>query len=100
MRIGLFGYRAQIKYSVNQFLASIDISDFLTEEIKGPDDFKCKGDNCSFEEPAMNELILSVFGGSSITIDCIQARDDRIFASSQLIFCNNNPLYLLRKNEK
>jgi ABC-type multidrug transport system ATPase subunit len=49
---------------------SIDISDFLTEEIKGPSDFKCSGNACSFEEPAMNELILSVFGDSSITIDC------------------------------
>ncbi|KAF8339814.1 uncharacterized protein EI90DRAFT_2967001 [Cantharellus anzutake] len=50
---------------------SIDISDFLTEEIKGPAFFKCKtGSGCSFEEPAMNQLINDVFGDSYITLNC------------------------------
>ncbi|CCG81883.1 Putative uncharacterized protein [Taphrina deformans PYCC 5710] len=51
---------------------SIDISDFLTEEIKGPGSFTCssKEKTCRFEEPAMNELISDVFGDKSITLDC------------------------------
>lgn len=54
---------------------SVDISDFLTEEIKGPGSFKCNqnkgGSNkCSFEEPAMNDLISSIIGDSSITLAC------------------------------
>lgn len=51
---------------------SIDISDFLTEEIKGPGSFSCssKDRTCKFEEPAMNELISDVFGDRSITLDC------------------------------
>ncbi|EPS43861.1 hypothetical protein H072_2160 [Dactylellina haptotyla CBS 200.50] len=58
---------------------SIDISDFLTEEIKGPAEFSCtasydpadaKTDGCSFSEPAMNQLISDVFGDKSITLDC------------------------------
>lgn len=51
---------------------SIDISDFLTEEIKGPGSFTCSSgqDTCRFEEPAMNELISDVFGDRSITLDC------------------------------
>ncbi|KJA19756.1 hypothetical protein HYPSUDRAFT_44037 [Hypholoma sublateritium FD-334 SS-4] len=50
---------------------SIDISDFLTEEIKGPAKFSCKsGDGCKFEEPAMNVLIDQVFGDSFITLKC------------------------------
>ncbi|CAG8828061.1 5501_t:CDS:2, partial [Gigaspora rosea] len=41
------------------------------EEIKGPADFKCKNTNdCRFSEPAMNELILSVFGDDNIILDC------------------------------
>ena len=56
---------------------SIDISDFLTEEIKGPASFssiKTEGgsskDGSKFEEPAMNNLIKSVFGDESITMQC------------------------------
>ncbi|KAI5808588.1 hypothetical protein DFH27DRAFT_539705 [Peziza echinospora] len=55
---------------------SIDISDFLTEEINGPAAFSCssshknRADDCSFSEPAMNDLIKSVFGDESITLDC------------------------------
>lgn len=48
-----------------------DISDFLTEEIKGPAKFSCKsGEGCKFEEPAMNQLIDQVFGDSFITLQC------------------------------
>ncbi|EJU04900.1 hypothetical protein DACRYDRAFT_114221 [Dacryopinax primogenitus] len=49
---------------------SIDLSEFLTEAIKGPATFKCTGNKCSFEEPAMNELIEEVFGDKSITLAC------------------------------
>lgn len=54
---------------------SVDISDFLTEEIKGPGSFNCaqtKGgaNKCSFEEPAMNQLISSIIGDSSIFLSC------------------------------
>ena len=54
---------------------SIDISDFLLYEIKGPATFSCSSshsgrDGCYFSEPAMNDLIKSVFGDSSITLDC------------------------------
>lgn len=55
---------------------SIDISEFLLYEIKGPATFSCSttgrsGDEgCFFSEPAMNDLIKSVFGDESITLDC------------------------------
>lgn len=48
-----------------------DIGDFLKEEIKGPATFSCKsGAGCKFEEPAMNDLIDSIFGDRYITLDC------------------------------
>ena len=55
---------------------SIDISDFLTEEIKGPGKMSCKMDDtngerkCRFEEPGMNGLISDVFGDEAIFITC------------------------------
>ncbi|EGN98732.1 hypothetical protein SERLA73DRAFT_168345 [Serpula lacrymans var. lacrymans S7.3] len=50
---------------------SVDISDFLTEEIKGPATFSCKtGSGCKFEEPAMNSLINDIFGDGFITLQC------------------------------
>ncbi|SPO21890.1 related to ABC transporter protein [Ustilago trichophora] len=54
---------------------SIDISDFLTEEIKGPGKMSCKTDGdgvrkCRFEEPGMNGLISDVFGDEAIFITC------------------------------
>ncbi|KXS11308.1 hypothetical protein M427DRAFT_73054 [Gonapodya prolifera JEL478] len=55
---------------------SIDITDFLSEEVKGPGKFKCTeregvaGRTCSFEEPAMNELITDFFGDPYITLSC------------------------------
>ncbi|CAO1637298.1 unnamed protein product [Sympodiomycopsis kandeliae] len=56
---------------------SIDIGDFLSEEIKGPASMTCKTSSsdgskrdCRFEEPAMNDLISSVFGDSSISLSC------------------------------
>ncbi|KFY72304.1 hypothetical protein V499_07557 [Pseudogymnoascus sp. VKM F-103] len=54
---------------------SVDISDFLTEEIKGPATFECLqqsgGTNkCAFQEPAMNDLIQQLFGDKSITLEC------------------------------
>ncbi|ODQ51181.1 hypothetical protein SAICODRAFT_60202 [Saitoella complicata NRRL Y-17804] len=51
---------------------SIDISEFLSETIRGPGSFECSGKKggCRFSEPAMNDLIKTVFGDSSITLDC------------------------------
>lgn len=51
---------------------SIDISEFLTETIRGPGDFTCDIDkrNCRFSEPSMNDLIQSVFGDPYITLHC------------------------------
>ncbi|KAF9223816.1 hypothetical protein BS17DRAFT_802314, partial [Gyrodon lividus] len=50
---------------------SVDISDFLVEEIRGPAKFSCKtGQGCRFEEPAMNSLINDIFGDAYITLDC------------------------------
>ncbi|KIJ06787.1 hypothetical protein PAXINDRAFT_91484, partial [Paxillus involutus ATCC 200175] len=50
---------------------SVDISDFLVEEIRGPARFSCKtGQGCRFEEPAMNSLINDIFGDPYITLNC------------------------------
>ncbi|KAF5359246.1 hypothetical protein D9756_003527 [Leucocoprinus leucothites] len=50
---------------------SVDIGDFLKEEIRGPATFSCKsGKGCKFEEPAMNDLINSIFGDTYITLEC------------------------------
>lgn len=56
---------------------SIDIGDFLEEEIKGPATFSTlsteggsSSDGSTFKEPAMNDLIKSVFGDESITLQC------------------------------
>ncbi|KAF9352414.1 hypothetical protein BGX34_012170 [Mortierella sp. NVP85] len=50
---------------------SVNIDDFLAEEIQGPADFVCTGDKkCTFEEPAMNELIMQMFGDPAIYLNC------------------------------
>lgn len=51
---------------------SIDISEFLTETIRGPGEFSCDvaKRNCKFSEPSMNDLISSVFGDPYITLQC------------------------------
>ncbi|KAI8980227.1 hypothetical protein BD414DRAFT_494008 [Trametes punicea] len=50
---------------------SIDITDFLKEDIKGPATFSCtSGQGCKFEEPGMNDLIMTFFGDSYITLQC------------------------------
>lgn len=51
---------------------SIDISDFLTETIKGPGEFNCNLNDrkCQFKEPSMNDLIKTVFGDPYITLEC------------------------------
>lgn len=56
---------------------SIDIGEFLAVEIKGPASFSSVSteggssqDGSKFEEPAMNDLIKSVFGDESITLRC------------------------------
>lgn len=57
---------------------SIDLSDFLTDNIKGPASFQCTSkdghggvnDGCHFSEPEMNKLISSVFGDETITLNC------------------------------
>ena len=54
---------------------SVDISDFLTIEIKGPASFRCTqeagdGKKCAFSEPAMNDLINSIFADNNIELSC------------------------------
>ncbi|KAK3309914.1 uncharacterized protein B0T15DRAFT_17866 [Chaetomium strumarium] len=54
---------------------SVDISDFLVEEIRGPAKFECnqrsgEEKKCAFQEPAMNNLISDIFGDSSILLTC------------------------------
>ncbi|OAQ28895.1 ABC transporter [Linnemannia elongata AG-77] len=50
---------------------SVNIDDFLEEEIAGPADFVCTDDNkCVFQEPAMNELIMTMFGDPAIYLNC------------------------------
>lgn len=56
---------------------SIDIGEFLDVEIKGPASFSSVStqggsseDGSKFQEPAMNDLIKSVFGDESITLRC------------------------------
>lgn len=51
---------------------SVDISDFLVEEIKGPGKFTCRtdGKGCKFDEPAMNNLINDIFGDGNIFLSC------------------------------
>lgn len=48
-----------------------DITDFLTEEVKGPGKFSSRtGEDSRFEEPAMNQLISDIFGDTYITLKC------------------------------
>ncbi|KAJ8295972.1 ABC transporter G family member [Rhodotorula toruloides] len=50
---------------------SVDISDFLSEEITGPGKFTTRtGEASRFEEPAMNQLINDIFGDTYITLNC------------------------------
>lgn len=55
---------------------SIDIGEFLKESIKGPASFKSiqsentKESGSVFSEPAMNDLISSIFGDESIFLQC------------------------------
>jgi ABC-type multidrug transport system ATPase subunit/ABC-type multidrug transport system permease subunit len=54
---------------------SVDITDFLDEEIKGPATFSCLQSNggvndCKFKEPAMDNLIQMMFGDDSILLNC------------------------------
>jgi ABC-type multidrug transport system ATPase subunit len=55
---------------------SVDIGDFLKEEIKGPAEFRSiastnsKESGSVFSEPAMNDLIASIFGDESIFLSC------------------------------
>ncbi|KAL3446509.1 hypothetical protein BJX65DRAFT_114874 [Aspergillus insuetus] len=56
---------------------SIDIGDFLDQSIKGPASFSSQStvggdekDGSTFKEPAMDNLIKSVFGDESITLQC------------------------------
>lgn len=56
---------------------SIDIGDFLEQSIKGPATFSSlsteggsSSDGSKFSEPAMNDLIKSIFGDKSITLNC------------------------------
>lgn len=54
---------------------SVDIGDFLDQEIKGPATFTeiqtSKKTSSVFSEPAMNDLISSIFGDASIFLECL-----------------------------
>ncbi|KAF7723744.1 hypothetical protein EC973_001720 [Apophysomyces ossiformis] len=49
---------------------SIDLTDLLKEEIKGPASFICTDSHCAFSEPAMDEIISQIFGDDSIFLSC------------------------------
>ncbi|KAI8604700.1 putative ABC transporter [Dissophora ornata] len=51
---------------------SVNIDDFLEEEITGPAEFVCSSEDnkCTFEEPAMNDLIMTMFGDPAIYLNC------------------------------
>jgi ABC-type multidrug transport system ATPase subunit/ABC-type multidrug transport system permease subunit len=54
---------------------SVDITDFLIEEIHGPAKFECLqieggANKCAFREPAMDDLIMSLIGDDSIQLSC------------------------------
>ncbi|KAF2856625.1 hypothetical protein T440DRAFT_549980 [Plenodomus tracheiphilus IPT5] len=55
---------------------SVDIGDFLKDSIKGPAEFRSiasidsKESGSIFSEPAMNDLIQSIFGDESIFLQC------------------------------
>ncbi|KAI5821298.1 hypothetical protein BZA77DRAFT_238132 [Pyronema omphalodes] len=53
---------------------SIDLTDFLAEEIQGPATFQCdsskSNDQCAFSEPSMNQVIKDIFGDSTILLNC------------------------------
>ncbi|PWW76702.1 hypothetical protein C7212DRAFT_295001 [Tuber magnatum] len=53
---------------------TIDLSEFLTEEITGPATFSCDSskpdDQCLFSEKAMNDVISSIFGDENILLNC------------------------------
>ena len=56
---------------------SVDIGEFLDESIRGPASFTSQStargssdDGSKFEEPAMNDLISSIFGDRTITLKC------------------------------
>ncbi|CAJ2499778.1 Uu.00g026310.m01.CDS01 [Anthostomella pinea] len=54
---------------------SIDLTDFLKEEIGGPATFDCMQENgginaCKFKEPALDWMTQSIFGDESIKLEC------------------------------
>ena len=54
---------------------SVDISELLSQQIKGPASFKCLQESggrnkCEFSEPEMNKLIQQVFGDPAIQLNC------------------------------
>ncbi|ORZ12015.1 hypothetical protein BCR42DRAFT_332368 [Absidia repens] len=49
---------------------SVDLTDMLKYEIQGPASFNCVGPQCSFSEPAMDDLISAIFGDESIFLGC------------------------------
>lgn len=72
---------ARCKCIADRFLCgesgSVDIGDFLVEEIKGPASLitthtegGSSRDGSRFEEPAMNDLISQIFGDEYIKLDC------------------------------
>lgn len=67
---------AQCKCIPGEFLCGksgfIDISEFLEETIQGPGEFTCNVETkeCRFTEPAINDLITTLFGDPYIALKC------------------------------
>jgi ABC-type multidrug transport system ATPase subunit/ABC-type multidrug transport system permease subunit len=54
---------------------SLDLTEFLDVEIRGPGRFECSqtgggAHNCAFMEPQMDDLMMNLIGDSSILLDC------------------------------
>ncbi|KAI0015412.1 hypothetical protein F4780DRAFT_784184 [Xylariomycetidae sp. FL0641] len=54
---------------------SVDLTDFLKEEVEGPASFSCQQQNgkvnsCKFKEPALDWMVQSIFGDESIKLEC------------------------------
>ncbi|CED84267.1 Transporter, ABC superfamily (Breast cancer resistance protein) [Phaffia rhodozyma] len=60
---------ANLQAEKSSWYSSID--EFLQQEVTGPGTFTCStGKGCQFKEPAMNDLIDTVFGDPYITLQC------------------------------
>ena len=54
---------------------SVDLTDFLKEEVEGPATFKCDQEGgginkCQFQEPSLDWMVQNIFGDQHITLEC------------------------------